>query len=117
MSKTIYLFFFLFAVKVSAQTEKESLCKEIYGKWETYYIQLPFGMDPKNRKDIWVFNENGILSINKISSYYTLEEDCTRLFIGSDSSFFSVEISKNSLFIIKTILPHESYVLHLKKIN
>ena len=117
MSKTIYLFFFLFVVNVSAQTEKKSLCKEIYGKWETYYIQLPFGIDPIDKSEIWVFEEDGTLTINNEKQTYRLEENCTKLFIGTDPNFFAIIMYKNTLFITKTVLLHESYVLRFKKNN
>lgn len=114
--QTVCLFIFLIGFNVSAQTETTDLCKEIYGKWETYHTQLPYRMTPKNKSEIWVFNENGLVTIDSKLTSYKLTEDCSKLIIGNDLGFFSIEILDDSLFLNRIISLHESHNIQLKKI-
>jgi hypothetical protein len=102
---------------VFAQIEATNTCKEILGKWETYYIQMPFGMEAKSKSETWIFNEDGTLIIDGKKTSYTLDEECSKLFVGSSSKFFSITILNDNLYMIKKIFIHESYVFRLKKIN
>lgn len=115
--KIIFLFIILTGLNVSAQTETTDLCKEIYGKWKTYYIQLPFGSDPKDKSETWIFTEDRTLTIDGKITSYVLEDNCSKLFIGDSPKFFSVVMLKDTLYMGKNIFPHESYVLRFKKIN
>lgn len=114
--KAVYIYLFSLSFSLFAQSSKKDICTEIYGRWETYYIQLPFGIIPKDRSETWTFSEKGILTIDNKSGNFELEDNCKKLYIDKDFDFL-VEINNDSLSIIKPILPHESYVIRLKKIN
>lgn len=114
--KVIYIYIFSLSLNLSGQSSEKSICTEIYGTWETYYKQLPFQMIANDTPEIWTFNENGVLTIDNKSGNFYLEDNCKKLYIDKNYYFF-VEMNKDSLTIIKQILPHESYVIRLKKIN
>ncbi|WP_394773013.1 hypothetical protein [Flavobacterium sp.] len=113
--KSTRLFFLFITFNLSAQTETTDLCKQIYGKWETYYTRLPYRITPKNNLDIWVFTENGIVTINNKPTSYKLAEDCSKLIISNDLGFFSIEILDDTLFLNRIISTHESHNIYLKK--
>ncbi|WP_369618075.1 hypothetical protein [Flavobacterium sp. CFS9] len=115
MRKIIFLFFILVGFHVSAQADTNDLCQQLYGRWETYYIQLPFGIDPPNKNEIWIFNENGTLTINGKMSGYKLDEDCSKLYIGSGTKPFSMVFFKDTLYLNKKIMVHEEHILRFKK--
>jgi hypothetical protein len=111
------LILILSSLHVYSQNET-NYCKGIYGKWETYCIQEPFGIDSKDKSETWIFNEDGTLKIDGKTTKYSLEEeDCSKLIIEGVRNFFSIEILKDTLFMTKRILMHESYNLLLKRIN
>ncbi|RUT70642.1 hypothetical protein D0817_09200 [Flavobacterium cupreum] len=112
--RIISVFFLLSSVHFYCQ-EKTNDCKEIYGKWKTYYMQLPFGIDSKDKSETWVFNENGTLTVDEKMSRYTLDEDCSKFTIEGDLNFFSIKITGDTLFMSKRVLPHESYIFRLKR--
>lgn len=114
--KAIGVFTFLIDFTVAAQTETSNLCKQIYGKWETYYIELPFAMEPPNKNEIWVFSEDGTVTINGKKSTFKLEEECSILFIDSNKRSFSMLLLKDTLVLKKRIMVHESYILRFKKL-
>ncbi|MBS7230449.1 hypothetical protein KHA90_05375 [Flavobacterium psychroterrae] len=115
--KSTYLFFLFIAFNLSAQTETTDLCNQIYGKWKTYYTQLPYRITPTNNLDIWIFNENGIVTINNKPTSCKLAEDCSKLIISNDLGFFSIEILGDTLFLNRIISVHESHNIYLKKTN
>jgi|GEM_PF-4666115 len=114
VSQVVYVF--LFSLSLSAQSSKKIICTELYGTWETYNKQFPFRIIPNDRSEIWTFSENGILTIDNKSGNFVLEDNCKKLYIDKDF-YFLVNINKDSLSLIRQILPHESYVIRLKKIN
>ena len=116
VAKVGYISVFLISTSLSAQSSKKNICTEIYGTWETYYKQLPFRIISNDKSEIWTFRENGILIIDNKSGNFYMEDNCKKLYIDKDFDFF-VEFDKDSLSIIKKILPHESYIIRLKKIN
>lgn len=116
VSKAVYIFIFSVSFCLYAQSSKKNICTELYGKWETYYKQFPFRIIPNDRSEVWTFSENGILTIDNKSGNFFLEDNCKKLYIDKDF-YFLVNINKDSLFLIRQILPHESYVIRLKKIN
>lgn len=113
---TICLLLILSSLHVYSQKSTSS-CNEVYGKWKTYYIQEPFGVDPKDKSEIWIFNEDGTFTIDGKMNKYSVDNDCSKLIIEGHLNFFSIEIRKDTLFMTKRILKHESYNLRLKKIN
>lgn len=92
-------------------------CELIYGKWESFDIKLPFGIQSSNKKDFWHFDENGMLFINAFEIDYTLNRDCSKLNIDNRFEYSILKLSKDSLSIGSKILPHESIIMHFKKIN
>ena len=116
ISKRIFLILILSSLHIYSQN-KTNYCNEIYGKWETFYIENPFGIDSKDKSETWVFNENGTVVIDGKMTTYSFDENCLKLIIKDDSKFFSIEISNDTLFMTKRVLIHESYNLRLKKIN
>ncbi|MRX39304.1 hypothetical protein GJU43_08465 [Flavobacterium sp. LC2016-23] len=105
ISKAICLSCLLGSLHFYSQN-KTNDCKEIYGKWKTYYMQLPFGIDSKDKSETWVFNENGTLTVDEKMSRYTLDEDCSKFTIEGNLNFFSIEITGDTLFMSKRVLPH-----------
>ena len=115
--KIIYVLFIFSSFRGYSQTESANSCKEIYGKWKTYYIQMPFGIDPEGKSEIWIFNEDGTLIKDGEKTFYVLNDECSALYVGERKIFYSVTIHEGNLYIVKTIFPHESLVLRFKKIN
>ncbi len=74
-------------------------------------------MTPKNKRKIWVFSEKGTLTVDDEPTLYKLSEDCSKLIIGNDLVFFSIEILDDCLFLNKIISTHESHIIRLKKMN
>lgn len=100
-----------------SQTETNNVCKEICGKWKTYYIEMPFGIDPEDKSETWIFNEDGTLIKDGEKTFYVLNDECSALYVGERKIFYSVKIHEGNLYISKTIFPHEYLLLRFKRIN
>ncbi|WP_337967938.1 hypothetical protein [uncultured Flavobacterium sp.] len=97
--------------------------KEIFGTWKTFSYTNTFnirrGHDIKtDESEIWVFNENDTVIINKKAMNYELE-DCERLTINYDEQkiFFKVKQYNDTLYLSQGLSGHESINIGLKRIN
>jgi len=115
--KTLIISFGIFFFTNLASSQNNDPCTEIYGKWETYKIEPPFGMPPKNKSEIWQFDKNEIVIIQNNKLKYSLNSDCSKLIIPDLNNFSILKLTKDTLIIKLRILPHESYSIHFKKSN
>lgn len=111
--KHIITIIFLIFFNISFSQKNE--CNEIYGKWIAFYEQRPFrAKEPLNLNSIWYFNENGNLLVNNLKLNYKLNKSCTEISLD-ENSVYSFQIVDNVLNLVMYILPHEQYILKLKK--
>ncbi|WP_428230731.1 hypothetical protein [Flavobacterium sp.] len=110
-----------FKYSARRQNQKYSIqnCKEIYGKWESLSEDLGVKNWQKEHKlTIWIFNGDGTLVVDNKIMAFKIEDDCSKLIIGTDSNFYEIKQTKDTLYLLKrSNYSIGSYSISLKKIN
>jgi hypothetical protein len=101
--------------------------EEIYGKWEV--SGRINNLNLKNQKEkikeevltpeIWIFNENGILNMEKIVMRYELERFCSKLIIQNNEIkiVFKIQLSNGQMHLIQDSHIADELGVELKKIK
>ncbi|SNR87850.1 hypothetical protein [Flavobacterium sp. ov086] len=93
---------FQYSARRQSQTYSVQNCKEIYGKWEEFNkYRGAENEEQEHKPKTWIFNEDGTLLIDNEIRVFKIEDDCSKLIIGSDSNFYRITQTKDVLYLYK----------------